>query len=374
MSKVCVVTIYKHNYGAFLQAYASQKYLESLGYEAVVLDYDYFRDHAVLGISLKKLRKPLLFFKELIYRLLRYRFSKQRDKMLEQCAAEMIRQTKYYRSYRDVQKNPPETDIYITGSDQVWNPKISEQGFLSRLLEFAPEKGKILCSYAASVGVQSFSEEEKKLIQTNLNRYDCISVREPASEQMIRELTDKEIFLHRDPTLLLSAKQWDLFKKEFPTDRPYLFIYLAQNAPELVQYAVDLARKNDWDIIDCHGSANYYIKGCANGSRFLSPMEFVGGIKNAAYVVTNSFHCLVFSIHYQKRAFVKLPQKGASRLSELISSMSLERLLKPEMIEEGDEKEIYSLTDEIMLLERKKAADYLLELGRLSNQKLSSQL
>lgn len=359
MTKVCVVTIYKHNYGAFLQAYALQRYLEKIGYEASVLDYDYFKDHAILGISVKKVKNPVTFAKSLIYRTLRYGVSKERDRILEKCAKETMIQTQYYKTYEAVKKEPPEADIFITGSDQVWNPTISEQGFLSRLLEFAPNDHLVICSYAASVGVKAFSDEVRKLVMDNLNRYDCISVREPASADVIRDLTDKEILFHKDPALLLTSEQWDLFAEKIESKKPYLFIYLAQKDPDLVKYAVELAKEKGWDIVDCHGSVNYHIENCINGKRIFSPREFVGGIKNATYVVTNSFHCLVFSIHYKKRAYVKMPPKGSGRLSELIENMSLDRITQPQFIKEEEVNDIYSKTNSYLETERKKSQEYL---------------
>ena len=369
MRKVCVVTLYRHNYGAFLQAYGLQRFLENLGYDATLLNYDYFKDHAILGISLSKIKHPVSFVKSITYRLLRYRVSKDRDRIIGNSAVEHLKETDYYRTYKSVRNNPPAADIYITGSDQVWNPTISEQGFMSRLLEFVPDGNNVLCSYAASVGVKEFREEIKKEIRMNLNRYDRISVREPASAEMIRDLTDKVISLHKDPALLLTTEQWDKFQVKVETNRPYVFIYLAQNDPDLIEHTIKIARKHNWDVVDCHGSVNYHIKDCANGNRILSPMEFVGGIKNAEYVVTNSFHCLVFTIHYKKKAYIKRPPKGAGRLSELIDNMSLERITQKELINDNELNDIYSKTEVYLANERIKAEAYFHELNVILDNK-----
>lgn len=372
-TSVCVVTLYKHNYGAFLQAYGLQKYLESMDFDARVLDYDYFKDHAVLGISLSRLRQPVHFAKAVLYRALRQSVSKQRDEILERCASERLHQTKYYKTYKAVKADPPVDDIYITGSDQVWNPTISEQGFASRLLEFAPQKENVICSYAASVGVPGFSNEVKASVRENLKRFDCISVREPASEKVIQDLTDKQIVLHKDPALILNAAEWGKFAVKIETDQPYIFLYLAQRDPELIKYATEMAARMNMRIVDCHGSVNYTVANCVNGSRVLSPMEFVGGIQNAAYVVTNSFHCLVFSIHFKKKAYVRMPEKGAGRLSELIANMSLQRLTAPDCIADGEEAEIYQHSDAYLAAEREHASEYFNQLREILRRKRNEE-
>lgn len=371
MPKVCVVTLYRHNYGAFLQAYALQRFLERAGFDAELLNYDYYNDHAILGISVKRLRHPVSFAKAVAFRLSRRGAFRERERAIARCVEASLRESAFYQTYRAVRKHPPQADIYMTGSDQVWNPTISEQGFLSRLLDFAPNERNVLCSYAASAGVSAFSSQTAALMRACLARFDTISVREPATEKVIRPLTGREIVLHRDPVFLLSAGDWDSFAEGIKTERPYIFIYLAQKAPELVRYAIDLSEKTGYGIVDCHGSINYSIPNCANGKRVLSPTEFVGGIKNAAYVVTNSFHCLAFSIHYHKKAYIKLPPKGAGRLSELIDGMSLQRLLQPEPIRDGEEDGIYAHTADFLREGQKAARNYLAELSRILAEKRS---
>ncbi|MBR6101899.1 MAG: polysaccharide pyruvyl transferase family protein [Ruminococcus sp.] len=369
MYKVCVVTFYKRNYGAFLQAYALQKYLNKLGYNAEVLNYNYFKDRTVMGVYIGGIKKPIHFMKEIVYKLLRHGVSKKREMLMEKSAEQLIKQTKSYNSYKKLKKNVPDADVFIVGSDQVWNPNMSEQGLLSRLLDFAPADKAVLCSYAASLGVSNLSAKSQKLFKTHLERFDRISVREKKSVDIISNLTNKAINVHKDPTLLLQSSDWDKFVIPIETKKPYVFIYLAQNSNALVDYAIDLAKKNDWDIIDCHSSANYSIPNCVNGDKILTPMEFVSFIKNAEYVVTNSFHCLVFSIHYKRKAYVKLPPKGSERLSELIDNMYLNRITKPEQIKSSEVEMIYSKTEGYLSEERKNAEKYLAELGRVLTKK-----
>ena len=173
---------------------------------------------------------------------------------------------------------------------------------------------------------------------------------------------DKRIDVHVDPTLLLGTEKWNCFAEKINTSRSYLFLYLAQKSPELIAFAEKMAKENGWDIVNCHGNVRYEVTNSINGKRYLTPMEFVGGIKNAAYVITNSFHCLVFTIHYQKKAYVKIPPHGASRLRELIEHMGLERLTDNTQIKDNEEQQIYQNVSAYLESERKHSREYLLEL------------
>ena len=370
MNKVCVVTLFKHNYGAFLQAYALQRFLESIGYEAKVLDYDYYNDRTILGIYIGRIKTPIPFAKMIINRMLRSKVIRKRDAVLEECANKKIKQTEHYHSYRSLMKNPPKADIFIVGSDQVWNPGLSEQGFMSRLLEFVPNGKHVLSSYAASMGVKSVSEDAKNAFRNNLRRFDCISVREADSISLLSPLVNIDIDVHRDPSLLLDAAQWSEFCETIPAKKPYVFIYLAQKSPELVSFAEEIAKKNDWDIVKCPGNVSYTVSNNIIGERFITPMEFVGGIRDAAYVVTNSFHCLVFTIHFKKKAYVILPPKGASRLGELVSNMKLFRLTERSIIKDEEIDQIYENADAFMAKERQHAKEYLQHLNDILLLKL----
>ena len=359
MPKVCIVTFFKHNYGAFLQAYALQRVLVKLGCDAEVLDYDYVKDRTFLGVPLTKARHPVGFLKSVLYRMMRRRVRKAGDVVFRQCAERLISQTRYYRTYKDVKAAPPDADVYLVGSDQVWNPEMAPQGFLSRLLDFVPEGSKVLASYAASIGKNTLSDHDKKMFTEKLARFDALSVREASSAALLDGLTDKPVLIHKDPTLLLTSDEWDGFAQSVPWQKPYLFLYLVQNDSSLVSKAVHLAKDKGWGIVDCHSSANYSLPGSLNGKDLLSPPEFVGAIRGAEYVVTNSFHCLVFSAHYRKRAFVKFPPRLSGRLRELVEACGLQRLTQDRLVEPTELEDIYAQVPAHLALERKKAKKYL---------------
>ncbi len=369
MPKVCIVTFFKHNFGAFLQAYALQRMLGLLHADAELLDYDYARDRTFLGVPFSMARRPLVFSKSVLYRLMRRRVRKATDAIFRECAERLIPQTRYYRTYKDVKATPPDADVYLVGSDQVWNPEMAPQGFLSRLLDFAPEESRVLASYAASIGKNTLSDHDKKMFMEKLARFDALSVREASSAALLDGLTDKPVLIHKDPTLLLTSDEWDGFARNVPFRKPYLFLYLVQNDPALVAKARQLAKGNGWGIVACLASANYSIPESLNGNAVLSPPEFVGGIRGAEYVVTNSFHSLVFTIHYGKRAFVKFPVRGADRLRELVDAMDLQRLTENRLVQPDELSDIYARVRPHLEAERTRAQDYLRHLLDIVRQK-----
>lgn len=369
MPKVCIVTFFKHNFGAFLQAYALQRMLGLLHADAELLDYDYARDRTFLGVPFSTARRPLVFSKSVLYRLMRRRVRKETDAIFRECAERLIPQTRYYRTYKDVKATPPDADVYLVGSDQVWNPEMAPQGFLSRLLDFAPEESRVLASYAASIGKNTLSDHDKKMFMEKLARFDALSVREASSAALLDGLTDKPVLIHKDPTLLLTSDEWDEFARNVPFRKPYLFLYLVQNDFSLVSKAVHLAKDNGWGIVDCHSSANYSLPGSLNGNGLLSPPEFVGAIREAEYVVTNSFHCLVFSTHYRKRAFVKFPPRLSGRLRELVEACGLRRLTQDRLVESTELEDIYARIPAHLASEREKAKKYLENLLEIARNK-----
>lgn len=371
-ARICVVTFYNQNYGAFLQAYALQKFLINAGYDPFVLNYNYSKDHTVFGVPLIRIKSPYSFVKSVIYRMLIYKTSRKNDRVISEAAEKNIVQSAYYRTYDEVVNNPPYAEIYVVGSDQVWNPNIFEQGFPSRLLLFANNQSSVICSYAASIGILYLNGAKKRAFLEGLRRFDSISVRESRAAITLKDVTDKKILVHRDPALLLSANEWSEFSKSVYDSKPYVFLYLAQKSPDLINYAKNIARKNGWAIVNCPAGVRYSIK-CENKNgilnNVLSPMEFVGGIKNAAYVVTNSFHCLVFSIHFKKKAYVQIPPKGSARLAELINSIGLERLTNPEEMIDSEIDRTYENADAFLSNVRSSALEYFADMERIWKEK-----
>lgn len=350
-----IVSFYKDNYGAFLQAYSLQQKLKSLGFNAEMIDYDDFYDNAILGIPLNLFKRDKrAFLKRLIVEIIFYKAHSARRKVFKKSVMEHISEslTKYNRQAQ-LFKNPPVYDIYLSGSDQVLNPQLQPQSFDSRLLKFT--KGTKI-TYAASAGDIGFIEGNTDIIH-ELRSFKGVSVREDSLRDYLYENGINAI-RHIDPTLLLTKEDWEhVCKKPFEISEPYIFYYRVLPQKELEIVAEKLSEELQMPIFTGDGRATF--KNQINRARTLSPMEWVGALMNADYVVTNSFHGSAFSINFQKKAYIKLPPHGGARIEDLVNKTGTHRLYDYTPIKNHEVKSIYSHADDYLSIERSRSLEYL---------------
>jgi len=324
--RIGIITIVKvNNYGAELQAFALQKKLEMLGFESEIIDYLHYkhpchiptkRSKPIVNIGIvNKIKEASL--------LLKPKFSK-RTKSLRMSRFEQfhsdhtIFSPRSYRTIDDLYAEPPDYDVYIVGSDQVWNPR-TNTSLEPYFLTFAPE-GKNTVSYASSFGVSKIPESAKMVYKDCLNRIRCLSVREKQGTNIIKHLTDRTAEHVLDPTLLLDAENWKQIATAPNINKPYVLLYDLIHSP----YAVKLALR----IAEISGCAVVRIGGNTPGCIAITdagPCEFLGLFQHADYVVTNSFHGTAFSVNFRKPFYAVIPKgKGnSSRLSNFLESVEL---------------------------------------------------
>lgn len=297
--KIAVITIWdtQDNYGQILQCYALQKYLTKLGGDAFLLKT---KSDTLAPLSLKKriLAIPVKIFSLRFWELLYFRyklkiFSKRYghvNREFDLFRDSYIKSTNKVYDVDELRTNCPDADIYITGSDQVWGAP-SDIYFL----DFVP-KGKRKYSYAASFGSNSFSPENCRMMSSYLKTFNEVTVREYSGLEKCRVLgiSSKLVI---DPTGLLANKEYlDIAK--IPNEKGYILLYLLGNytnvnVDEIYHYA---KQKNiSVKYVASQGRNDKYPK------IFPSPTEWIGLIANAGYVITNSYHCCMFSIYFQKK-------------------------------------------------------------------------
>ena len=198
---------YAHHYGAQLQAYALMRAIQLLGVDCEIINY--VRKDNIEGSSLFKKGLSLRSVLSNLDTLLHYRSLKKRhDRFDSFVSDEMKLSGKFYGSYRELCDDPPAYDVYVCGSDQVWNPLIfSEKTFDPAFFaDFA--KGGRRVAYAPSFGISSIPEDKRDEIAGYLAKFDCLSAREKQGEKIIREISGREAVTVLDPTLLLPAGEW----------------------------------------------------------------------------------------------------------------------------------------------------------------------
>lgn len=204
-----------------------------------------------------------------------------------------------WRQYDEVVQD---ADIFITGSDQIWNPYCG--GFNPMMfLEFAGDKKRI--AYSSSIARPHFPKEIVERAKNDLSKFKYIAVREESSVNMLNNLLQRnDVRLVVDPTLLLSRKEWEDFSNraviEFDVPEKYIFCYFVGNrADDYTEMVDDVKAKigiPDVITIDCTGGRINYGDGIIYKDG--GPYEFVYLLSHASLVCMDSFHATVFAIKF----------------------------------------------------------------------------
>ena len=320
--KIGIITYHRaKNLGAMLQSYALQKTLEKYKGECEIIDYR--NEKIEESYKLKKTRecrtlkekiKNILFMKKSkAFEIVRKEFNEKVQKL----------STKEYNKRNIIEANN-NYDLFITGSDQVWNLKLN-YGDENYFLDFVIDDKK-KNSYAASFGTNKIDEEQKAKIYKQLNKFNKISVREEEGKKFIEEITGKNSELVLDPTLLLNKYEWEnIINNEKIEKGKYIFVYIIAYTPTLLEFARKLGKEKKCKVICFHTSYQKY-RGMKNLTK-VSPQDFLNYVKNAEAVVTSSFHGMCFSINLQKEFYYELDENKVnnnSRLKTLAATLNLE--------------------------------------------------
>lgn len=338
------------NYGQILQAFALQKYLAGKGHDVFLIKYSSDNDKSkerfvllknmirfVLRIVSKERRDMHQYIKHMQSVSKDNRVKNVRRKFKE-FLSDNIKLSRVYSSYQDLLSDPPKADVYIVGSDQVWNPSLHNPTTAAWYLQFGDSKIKRI-SYAASIG-RSIKPEEEKSFTSYLSTLDAISLRENNALEYCKSL-GVDCHLVVDPTLLASFSVYSRFiTKDSVSSRPYLFLYYlnVETKEELAWPQLDSFIKSEGLELKTVSSSGYYpaqslIPG--NENDLLTIPEWLTYIYHSKYVVTTSFHGTVFAILMHK-PFIAIPltnqySSGNGRLVSLLTDLGIEdRMLTAE--------------------------------------------
>lgn len=356
MKKIGILTYHRvFNFGSLLQTYALQNYLERKQCIAEVIDYypSRLQKKELLFHINPKWRRP--FLKMIIHlipavatRLLGYHMM---DSFLKSYVKLTDRQ---YETIDDLRANLPEADIYLNGSDQIWNVETAK-GEVDRVffMDFL-EKDSIRAAYAGSFGKDDFSEDSLKEIEKCLKKYQAISVREKSGLTILDKIGIKNGCWVLDPTFLLRKKDWEQIEKRISLPQKYLLVYNLNRNPKISEVAVKIAAEKNLKIVNLAQSLSF-IKGAKN-IIYPTPNTFIYLFKNADYIVTDSFHGTAFSINFE-RQFVCVPApRFNSRLESILELINeSDRLLMSNDLGISKREIDYSVVTPIIDEERKKA-------------------
>lgn len=334
--KASVITLHTvDNYGSVMQTYATQKVLNKLGFDVEFVDYwrkdnlPEYRAEKILETSstlqgLKPLWGMNQFTKKMAAGLLADVLKRRKSPMWRFLEKNVNLTHKRYTTFSELQYNPPEADVYITGSDQVWN-SIWNQGIdRSYFLDFAPA-GKPRIAFSASIGREQLDTEEIPETKRLLEKYSAISVREQSAVELLASMDIKSTLV-LDPTLMLEAEEWRKLATKQKREKPYILIYQLNPNPQMDQYAEQLAQKKNWEIIRIGFGRSDRRKG---GKCVMLPSveEFLGLFCDAACVLTDSFHATAFSLDLGTDFISVLPGRFGTRIESILKLTGTENRL-----------------------------------------------
>lgn len=347
-SKVALVTCFLDNCGACLQAYALLNRIERFsGKKCEIINYTeptgYFTD----GISARiKENGAYVILRSLIQK--GYSDSYKTEKV-RRAAFRKFRKTylnigkEEFKTYSALENASLEYSYYVCGSDQVWNPTFYGKCNPAYYLAFVPDNVPKI-AYAPSIGINELPEYAKEDFKKYISRFQNVSVREDRGVQLVKEHAGVEATWVCDPTMLLTGEEWSELSVPKLHEKPYIFCYLFGDSPKYKEAVSYLARETGLDVVIIPFSKRDLAKEYHQILK-AGPSEFISLIKNAEYVLTDSFHASVFSILFKKNFFTLLRHKPGetngmnSRIFSLLKMLRLEsRCIIP------DEKGSFNIT------------------------------
>ena len=361
--RIYIITLHRaENYGSVLQTLAFQLKLEQLGHEVTILDYYPYRfTNKGLLERLKgkssMLKNPLLLF---VAKCVIYPSYIRKNIIFSSFLSRYINlSSRSFSTNQEALGLFDDADVYCTGSDQVWNSYWNEGIEKALYLDFVP-KNKLVFSYASSIGLSELPENEINETKCLLDKYEYLSVREDSGVSILRKLGRLDVVQSLDPTLLLTMEEWNCYADSTANGKSYVLTYNLHHDQEIDKYADALSKKYNLPIYNI--SYNWHDvtrKGhlcwCPSVERFLSL------IKNASYVIADSFHATVFSIIFERPFVCITPNIASSRISSILNLLGLsERNLSAFQDISVIEKTIdYSAVKKLLENERVKSIDYL---------------
>lgn len=325
-----------YNYGGKLQAFALTYFLNEKGYGAKQIQYY----QSSKKNKQSKTNKLIKLFSSYDYR--HAMMQKILGKLLKATKVQIKKRNTFFNEFDNLIPHSKQVyndqtlvescddfDVFVCGSDQVWNPALFKKGYF---LQFVPEN-IYKFSYAASIANQ-LDSGWKNIYKELLKNFDAISVRESKGKEDIEDLVNIPVEVVADPTLLLSRKDWDKISAKRLIDEPYMFCYFLGYGSKTRKIAKKYAKEHQLKIVTLPhllgNSGRFYAQDISFGDVKLydvGPAEFISLIKHADFVMTDSFHANVMSLIYNRQfmVFNRIGfSKMGSRLEHLLSLFDLQ--------------------------------------------------
>ena len=302
------------NYGANMQAYALQKYLNKLGADCETIDYtNEAIDKIERPIDLKSQKSIKGFAKYLLL----HKHQQNKWNAFNNFTQENIKFSPKVYHKNDIAEVANQYDKFVVGSDQVWNTNITNKDY-TYFLDFVKDDNKKY-SYAASFGYSSIPESEVEKNKELLNKFKMLNVREKQGKEIINSISNKDVNVVVDPTFLLTKSEWEELIGKKDAEQDYILVYMPNFTKEVFEFIRDLGKKEKCKIIFINDSIRKFKN--MKVLHDASPEKFLELLRNAKYVVTGSFHAICLSIIFERNFFYML-NEGKSRNAKFNSRIT----------------------------------------------------
>lgn len=372
--RILTLTTYEgYNYGASLQAYALQHFLKLQGHDTAIIRFEpeYLMRYYAFWYVNPDSRLNANPITRMLYRIMKWgqrRTTLKRKRVFDYFNHQILTETEQkWSSSEMLMHDPPKADLYLCGSDQIWNVLYEAGRDPVFYLEFVKEGKK--ASYAASFSFLDLPKEHFVRIQRSLQKFDAVSVRELQGKELVEKMGVDAAWV-LDPVFLISVSEWDslINRKEILSYEPcdikekYLLIYDFEGNAKLKEFAINYSRRHNLKIFAitdrfplCYADKNFKNAG---------PVDFIRMIKGCDCFISNSFHGTAFSIIFHKPFFVFNREKAKvnSRMQSLLQLFGLEDRI---VVDENEKS--YSIDwekiDKIRGIKHMESINFLKQLG-----------
>ena len=361
--KAGIVTFHgANNYGAVLQAYALTQWLGQNGVDAEIINYQSgVFDKYRLFRTWKYKKEPYMLGVDFV----KYSEKKKRNQNFDAFRRRFLPiSEKVYRKESDFEGIADQYDYFICGSDQIWNPVLTKGIDPVYFLNFVRDPGKKI-AYAPSIALKRLNEFQLAEMAGYLSEFASLSVREQEGIELLQPYCEKDIAMCCDPVFLPEKECYDAVCSEKHAGEKFVFLYVVGRAAifkNVISYAEKTAKEKGlklYYLID-GDKALYHIDG--KNVFGCDPCDFLSLIKNAEYVVSNSFHATAFAILYSRQFITFLKEGTGSRMVNLLRSFHLEDRIYHDSSDDTLLENRIDCSGAKQMLEdfRKSSSDYLL--------------
>lgn len=319
--KLAGITWWRNNYGSILQAYALQMALESID----DINYEIICQYGKKIASVDNLVEKFMTMgiKDTMWRAF-WKFGmrgvRTRSNALQKFIDENLNISDKQFNDKTITEANTLYDSFVCGSDQIWNPSLTELDSMY-WLNFV-KSGKPKFSYAPSIGIKEATIEQSRKIKENLSDFCAVSCREVSGARLINEILDGEIcFTVLDPTLMVDKCKWDQVCTPRRVKEKYVFAYLLRGSKKERKLVEKFAFEKNLKVVtlpflEVNHIVPYDFKFGDIKDWNVSPIDFISLIRNAEYTFTDSFHCMIFSCLYHTPYF-NFSKNGTSQMSRI---------------------------------------------------------